>query len=182
MSRTGTLIETPRLRLRVFRDDDVDVFCEYRSHPDVARYQGWSVPVSREAGASDIREFGGTDPAAPGWFLYAIEAKASGLLIGEIGVHLHENMMQADIGFTLAPAHQGMGLATEATAATVDSYLARGLRRISADCDARNIRSAALLERVGFRFEGLRTSNRYAKGEWIDELFFGMVSEYRQAT
>ncbi|MEU8825424.1 GNAT family protein [Streptomyces sp. NPDC048636] len=182
MSPKSTLLETPRLRLRTFRDDDVDAFCEYRSHPDVARYQGWSAPVSREAGASDIREYGGTDPSAPGWFMYAIEAKTSGLLIGEIGVHLHENRMQADIGFTLAPAHQGMGLATEALTATVDSYLARGLRRISADCDARNIRSAALLERVGFRFEGLRKSNRHAKGEWVDELFFGMVSECRKPT
>ncbi len=29
------------------------------------------------------------------------------VLIGDVGVNLHENGMQAEIGFTLAPAYQG---------------------------------------------------------------------------
>ncbi|MEV4335089.1 GNAT family protein [Streptomyces sp. NPDC049597] len=179
MNSSDILIETLRLRLRKLRDDDADALSEYRSHPEVARYQGWSSPVSREAAASDIREYGGTDPSAPGWFIFAIEIKTEGLLVGEVGVRLHDNKMQADMGYSLDPSHQGMGLATEAVTAVVSSYFERGVRRISADCDARNIRSVALLERVGFRFEGLRVANRYAKGEWIDELFFGLLSERR---
>ncbi|MEU8825315.1 GNAT family N-acetyltransferase [Streptomyces sp. NPDC048636] len=135
--------------------------------------------LGKSLGTNHRTEYGGTDPSAPGWFLYAIEAEASGLLIGEIGVHLHQNMMQADIGFTLAPAHQGMGLATEATAATVDDYLARGLRRISADCDARNIHGPRPCSRESVPVRSLRKSNRHAKGEWVDELFFGVVSECR---
>lgn len=46
---------------------------------------------------------------------------------------------------------------------------------MSAECDARNTASARLLERVGFTQEGLRRSNSWFKGEWTDDLLFGLL-------
>ena len=172
------LLETARLRLRHFRTEDTPVFAAYRSDPAVARYQGWTAPVSAESAAALVQEFAAGDPEQPGWFQYAVELKDGGCLVGDVGVNLHENRMQADLGITLAPERQGCGYATEAVHAVLQElFEQRGLHRMSAECDARNQDSARLLERVGFQIEGRRPSNSWIKGEWTDDLVFGLLAD-----
>jgi aminoglycoside 6'-N-acetyltransferase len=170
------LLSTLRLTLRRFQPDDAAALVAYRSHPDVARYQSWAAPVSVETAREIIAGFAAADPHQTGWFQYAIECEH--VLIGDVGVNLHENGMQADIGFTLAPAYQGRGYATEAVRSVVRHlFAAQGLHRISAECDARNLRSARLLTRVGFQHEGRRRANTWIKGEWTDDLLFGLLAD-----
>lgn len=85
--------------------------------------------------------------------------------------------MQAKLGYTLAPERQGYGYATEAVRTMLDDLFMRGLRRVSAECDARNVRSARLLERVGFQLEGRRPEFTWIKGEWTDDLLFGLLAD-----
>ncbi len=115
-------------------------------------------------------------PRLPGWFQYAVKHRAERCLIGDVGVRLHDNKMQADLGFTLAAEWQGRGYASEAVRTVLDDLFRRGLRRVSAECDARNERSARLLERVGFRREGYRPANTWLKGEWTDDILFGLLA------
>ncbi|AZS83107.1 N-acetyltransferase [Streptomyces griseoviridis] len=172
------LLETSRLVLRRFRPDDAPALSAYRSDPAVARFQGWTAPVSLDSAAALVEEFAAGDPDRPGWFQYAIEEKAEGRLVGDLGVRLHENLMQADLGFTLAGDRQGRGYASEAVRAVLDDLFgSRGLRRVSAECDARNTRSARLLERVGFELEGRRPAFTWLKGEWTDDLLFGLLAD-----
>lgn len=171
-------LTTPRLILRRFRDSDAEAFAGYRSDPAVARYQSWDTPFPVGAARAFVREVSVADPAWPGWFQYAIELRSDGSLAGDVGVNLHENRMQAEIGFTLAAAHQGQGYATEAVGRVLtELFTTAGLVRVSAECDARNDRSARLLERLGFRREGLRVRNTWIKGEWTDDLLFGILAE-----
>jgi aminoglycoside 6'-N-acetyltransferase len=130
-----------------------------------------------------VRAFAALDPRSPGWFQYAVELKSGGLLIGDIGVNLHDNRMQADIGFTLASERQRCGFATEAVGRVLQIlFTNQGLHRVSAECDARNVRSAQLLQRLGFRYEGLRRANTWIKGEWTDDLLFGLLAtDWRRA-
>lgn len=37
-------LETARLRLRRFQEDDLEIFRTYRSQPDTARFQSWEAP------------------------------------------------------------------------------------------------------------------------------------------
>lgn len=171
------LLETPRLVLRRFRPDDAPVLAAYRSDPATARYQGWTPPVSADEAAELVRNFGAGDPRQPGWFQYAVESKADGGLVGDVGVCLHENLMQADLGFTLAPERQGHGFASEAVREVLRDGFAHGLRRVSAECDERNTASARLLRRVGFDQEGRRPAFSWIKGEWTDDLLFGLLAE-----
>ncbi|MEV6785490.1 GNAT family protein [Streptomyces sp. NPDC051098] len=124
-----------------------------------------------------MREFANGDPAEPGWFQYAGELKADGALVGDVGVLLHDNRMQAELGYTLAAERQGRGYATEALRAVLDDLFTQGLRRVSAECDARNTPSARLLERLGFQLEGRRPEYTWIKGEWTDDLLFGLPAE-----
>ncbi|MEW2573794.1 GNAT family protein [Streptomyces sp. NPDC047070] len=176
------LLETPRLLLRRFRPEDAAPLAKYRSDPAVARYQGWTAPLSLDTADQFVRTLAEGSPERPGWFQYAIELKADRCLVGDVGVRLHENLMQAEIGFTLAGDRQGHGYAAEAVTAVLDDLFGRrGLHRVSAECDARNTRSARLLRRLGFVQEGLLRQATWLKGEWTDDLLFGLLASDRRA-
>lgn len=169
---------TERLIIRRFRPSDVAAFAAYRNDPEVARYQSWSTPFEWEAAQRLVAIFAGADPEEPGWFQYALESQVDGVLVGDVAVNLADNRMQAEIGFTLAPAFQGQGFAVEAVDRMLEHlFRDRGLHRVSAECDARNLSSAKLLERLGFTREGLRRQHTWIKGEWTDDLLYGLLAE-----
>jgi RimJ/RimL family protein N-acetyltransferase len=172
------LIGTERLVLRRFRASDAETLAAYRSDPEVARYQSWTAPVPLEQARVIVAELAAGDPDRPGWFQYAVERTEDRIHIGDVGVDLHENRRQAEIGFTLAPAYQGRGYAGEAVRAVLDHlFQVRGLHKVSAEADARNTASARLLERAGFTREGLRRSHTWIKGEWTDDLLYGLLAD-----
>jgi RimJ/RimL family protein N-acetyltransferase len=171
------LIATPRLILRRFRTGDAAVLAEYRSDPAVARYQSWDAPFPLLRAETAVANFIASDPVRPGWFQYAVERTEDGGLIGDVAVHLHDNLMQAEIGFTLAAEHQGRGYATEAVRAVVHRLFSeQGLHKVTGECDSRNTASAALLERLGFTREGLLRQQTFIKGEWTDDLLYGLLA------
>ncbi|MBU2668507.1 GNAT family N-acetyltransferase [Actinoplanes bogorensis] len=171
------LIETERLLLRRFRKPDAEVLAAYRSDPDIARYQSWDAPFSLLRAETAVANFMASDPDRPGWFQYAIEHTADRELIGDVAVHLHDNLKQAEIGFTLARNRQGQGYATEAVRAVLDRlFTLQGLHKVAGECDARNSGSAALMERLGFTLEGRLRQQTFIKDEWTDDLIYGLLS------
>jgi RimJ/RimL family protein N-acetyltransferase len=176
------LLTTERLVLRRLRPADGPVLAAYRSVPEIARYQSWAAPYT-EAQAEDlITAMQTADPDRAGWFQWAIELTAEKTLIGDVGVGLHKNLMQADLGFTLARERQGHGYATEAVRAVLHRlFTLQGVQRVSAECDARNTASARLLERVGFTREGLLRANTWLKNEWTDDVLYGFLARDWQA-
>jgi RimJ/RimL family protein N-acetyltransferase len=171
------LIATERLVLRRFRPDDAATLAAYRSDPEVARYQSWDAPFPLLRAQTAVANFSASDPDRAGWFQYAIERTEDRRLIGDVAVHLHDNLMQAEVGFTLAPAHQGQGYATEAVHAVLDRlFRVQGLHKVTGECDARNTASAHLMERLGFTREGRLRQQTYIKGEWTDDLLYGLLA------
>jgi aminoglycoside 6'-N-acetyltransferase len=158
------------------------VFAAYRSVPEVARYQSWDTPFPVAAAEKAIGEMLASHPDTPGeWFQFAAVLRDGGPdggeLIGDCAACPdEEDPRQAEIGFTIAPAFQGRGYATEA-AGLLLGYLfgARGKHRVTATCDARNLASAAVLERLGLRREGHLRESAWAKGEWTDDLVYAML-------
>jgi RimJ/RimL family protein N-acetyltransferase len=175
------MITTERLELRHFRPGDAESFSAYRSVPEVARFQSWTAPFGLDQARTTVAGFAEGDPLQPGWFQYAIAL--DGLLIGDIGLNTFDNLMQADIGYTLAPEYQGKGYATEAVGGLIEHlFTERDLHRVSAEVDARNVASARLLQRLGFQQEGFRPQNTWFKEEWTDDLLFGLLqSNWRSA-
>lgn len=171
------LIATDRLVLRRFRPSDAPVLAAYRSDPSVARYQSWDAPFPLLRAETAVANFIASDPSRAGWFQYAIERTADRQLIGDVAVHLHDNLMQAEIGFTLAGEHQRRGYATEAVRAVLDRlFREQRLHKVTGECDARNVASAGLLERLGFTREGRLRQQTYIKGEWTDDLLYGLLA------
>jgi RimJ/RimL family protein N-acetyltransferase len=171
-------IITPRLRLTAVVESDAAALFEYRSDPEVCRYQSWA-PGSLD----DVQHFlDGLRSLAfdtPGtWFQLALRLRESDLLIGDLGVHVPvDEPRQAEIGFTVAPRHQGRGFGTEAVTALLGHLFgALGKHRVFASVDPRNEPSVALLERVGMRREAHFRESLWIKGEWVDDLVFGMLA------
>ncbi len=173
-----TGLTTPRLRLRRFRAEDAALLQSYRADPEVARYQGWDEGYSLTKAQSLIREMAAFDPGYLGtWFQMAIEFKETGSVIGDIGVHtIAEDPSQVKVGYTLARAQQGKGLATEALSALLD-YLFTEMKkhRVLAYVDIDNQRSIRLLERLGFQREGHLRESSWSKGEWRDDYQYAIL-------
>jgi len=68
-----------------------------------------------------------------------------------------------EIGYSLHPDHQGNGYATEAVNALVRMLRDHGMEQVVAGCDVDNGRSARLLERLGFSFDGITDGERVCK-------------------
>ena len=79
-------------------------------------------------------------------------------------------LSEGEIGWTILPEHAGRGYATEAARAVLRlGFEHYGLRRIVANLDARNDRSAALCERLGMRRESHKRGDFWSKGD-LDRL------------
>jgi RimJ/RimL family protein N-acetyltransferase len=173
-------LRTDRLLLRRFRADDAGTLAAYRSLPEVARYQSWDAPYPEAQARELVAGLGRVHPDTRGeWFAFAVTDPATGAVLGDVAACTDgDDPRLATFGVTFSPAAQGHGFATEAVTALLDYlFLDRGKHRVTADCDARNSASAALLERVGMRREAHHLRSAWWKGEWTDEYVYAVLAE-----
>lgn len=102
MSPSDSFFETPRLRVRAFREADLEAFVAYRADPDVERYQSWS-DYTLERGRALIDSMEGLEPGAPGqWYQFALENHADATLVGDLALKVDEDEpREAEVGFSL---------------------------------------------------------------------------------
>ena len=178
MDRTAfDRIESPRLVLRRFADRDLAEFLAYLNDPDVARYQSWESYTEQQA-REVIEQQKGREPGRPGeWFTFAAELKETGALVGHVALSVKaDDPRQAEMGFTFAREFQGRGLAREAAERVLDYVFGTlGLHRVVAVTDCENVRSIALLERLGMRREAHFVENIWFKGAWGSEYLYAVL-------
>jgi RimJ/RimL family protein N-acetyltransferase len=170
-------ILTVRLLIgKLKRQNAHDMFL-YRSDPEVMRYQSWNPANEREVKVF-IKQIDRTVfNTVNTWFQLGIYLRATRELIGDIGLHfLPPDNTQTEIGFSISPAHQRKGYATEAVKACISYLFAKlGKHRVTASVDPRNAASIRLLEKIGMRLEGhFRQSIRTETG-WADDLIYALL-------
>ena len=177
-------LETKRLILRTFQNEDLEALIAYRSDPLVARYQGWEAPYARQNAIAFVNEMRSKRPGVQGeWYQIAIGLKPGGSIVGDCVYRiLPEDARQAEIGFTLAHEHWGKGYASEAVRRLL-GYLFGDLElhRVRAICDIENTASMRVLERVGMRQEGCFIENIWFKGQWGSEYSYAILQREWQA-
>jgi RimJ/RimL family protein N-acetyltransferase len=172
-------IRTERLVLRPFMPEDLDALQAMFSDPDVTRYLDHG-PLSREAVGElleRISSMTGIDEHRNELRL-AVELQASGQVIGDVSLwRTSIKHKQGEIGFVLHPEHQGHGYAVESMRELLRiGFQEAGLHRIVGRCDAENLASASLMERLGMRREAHFRENELIKGAWSDGLVFAMLA------
>lgn len=146
------MIETDRLILRGWREQDRAPFAAMSADPEVMRHLGG--PVDREASDAAIDRLDAVE-AAQGHTFWAIERKSDAAMIGFCGLRRggHEGTPVPDeleIGWRLAREAWGRGFAREAAQACLDwGWTNREAGRIAAWTVPANRASWGLMLRLG---------------------------------
>lgn len=173
------LFTTPRLNIRAFQPGDAANIYEYLSNPEVYRFEPGE--PSDPHGAQDLAIEFSTSAA-----FWAVELRESQKVIGQIyfGQIEPPNLMTWELGYIINPSYQRQGYATEAVLALLHyGFISCGTHRVFAHCNPDNVRSWRLLERVGFRREGLMKKEiffrRSVSGDplWTDTLIYALLEE-----
>lgn len=150
-SDNSQTIETDRLRLRMFRDSDVDNLAALFADPEVMRYVGNGEPVDRaeaeKALASIIAHW-----ERHGFGRWAIEDKETGEFVGYGG--LRSLFGTPEIVYHFATRHWGKGFATEMARASLRwGFAQRGFQQVVAIAKPENAASIHVMEKLGMHFE-----------------------------
>ncbi|MGK5742181.1 GNAT family N-acetyltransferase [Micromonospora sp. URMC 103] len=152
-----TTLQTDRLLLRGWRDDDLDALAALNADPEVMRYILDGSVRDRRQSAEGLQKMT-RDWEERGFGLFAVEVRETGALIGWAGLavpeFLPEVLPAVEIGWRLNRASWGHGYATEAASAALRfGFVDRGMDRIVSIRHVDNTRSARVMEKLGLSYE-----------------------------
>jgi RimJ/RimL family protein N-acetyltransferase len=146
-------LETDRLIMRMWRNEDFEAYAKLCADPEVMRYLGGNPLDRMEAWRNMASHVGHWQLRGYGHF--AVEEKATGEFVGRVGFMNPEGWPAFEIGWTLAREFWGRGYATEAARRA----LAYAFNELDKDhvislIDPRNKNSIRVAERLGEKEEG----------------------------
>jgi ribosomal-protein-alanine N-acetyltransferase len=148
--RRTPVLATERLRLRPGVFDDAESL--HRAFSDPASMQWWTEAAHATLDQTRLH----LGRATPGWRRWIVTPQDSDLAIGFVSAGEKRQGKVSEIGYMFVPDQRGRGLAGEALAAVLDQlFRVEGQRKAVADTDPENLASRRLLERLGFKLEGM---------------------------
>lgn len=143
-------IGTERLVLRGWRESDLEPWAAMNADPRVRRYLGPLLTFEQaEAWALNYQD----DLDRYGFGFWALEVRTSGEFIGFTGLHTLDEegpVSGVELAWRLARPAWGHGYATEAGLAALEyGFGTAGLPEVVAVTMARNLRSQAVMQRIG---------------------------------
>lgn len=149
------LLETERLVLRRFTEDDAKHVFELDNDAEVMRFINGGIPISMHMVQNDIMPvFLTYDELLPGLGFFAVVEKASASFVGWCCLRpVKPARREASVGYRFRSACWGVGYATEASRALMfKGFADAGLERIIADTYEFNTASRRVMEKLGLRF------------------------------
>ena len=171
-------LETQRLTLRKFTREDFAAVHSYAASADNTIYMFWGPNTEAQTRAFIDTAITQAETTPCANRQYAAVTKATGRLIG--ACNLAVSGSEAEIGWILHRDHWRQGYGTEmGQALLTHGFDELGLHRIVAHCDAENLASSRVMEKIGMRREGLFVegcpANKAASGQYGDELYYGLT-------
>ena len=112
-------------------------------------------------------------------YAFGIFLKTTDKLIGDMYLTqiVRGDLQNCSTGFTLDNEHNGKGYTTEALQLVVDfAFKELKLHRIEAGAMPDNIASIRVLEKVGFKKEGVAKENLKINGKWTDHQILAIIN------
>ena len=108
---------------------------------------------------------------------WGIVLKDSGKLIGTCGFHaISDYHKRIEIGYDLNRNYWGNGFMSEALPLIIDyAYNISDVNRVEAFVETPNKASRSLLEKLGFRMEGILREHEMCRGNLIDIQILGLL-------
>ena len=169
-------LHTASLLLRPLQLEDSVAMFDIYADPETMKY--WSSePVSNYADAQKLVREDVDSMDEGNSITLAITLQTTGQVIGKCILFRHsKSNRRAEVGFVLNRKFWRRGLAFEAVAALIHlAFEDLGLHRLEADTDTANAASLHLLEKLGFRREGLFRERWYVYGQWQDSVMLGLL-------
>jgi ribosomal-protein-alanine N-acetyltransferase len=175
-----TILSTERLKLRRFKLSDLNDLYEYAKNPNVGPNAGWAYHKSKNESILQLTSFIKSKE------VWAIELKEDSKVIGSVGLHQdkkRENPKARMIGYAINEDYWGRGYATEAVKRFIEySFDNLKLDILSVYHYSYNERSKRVIDKCGFKFEGLlRASSMSQNGDVYEDMCYSLLEiEYRE--
>lgn len=169
-------LEGPQVRLRQVEDDDAQALLRVFGDPEVVKY--WSAPPLADLDAaralvSEIDDY----RRAGTLYQWGVARQPDGELVGTCTLaSIDRQHRRAEVGFAFRRDVWGTGIGAEAVRVLVaHAFGPLDMHRIEADVDPENVRALRLLERLGFRREGLARERWQSGHERRDGVMLGLL-------
>jgi [ribosomal protein S5]-alanine N-acetyltransferase len=172
-------IATPRLSLRRLQAGDWSDLMEILSDEELLVYLEGRV-LGEEEVIKWLEAEGYVRLTSPDQTFYlGLETKEGHKLIGYASLRFTDpQRQQALLSLMLNRTFHRKGFGTEALSAVLGfCFEGIGLRRVTAQCDSRNVAACKLCEKVGLRREGEFVQDRMLNAEWVNTVWFAMLRE-----
>jgi ribosomal-protein-alanine N-acetyltransferase len=182
----STRIVTDRLVLQPPRPSDVAKM-RFALRKNAAHLRPWSVapapgedPSSLTAVSRSVLRHRREWKQGQTYVLLLAERESPNSIIGRValGGVLRGAFQNAYLGYWIDESRQNRGLMTEAVRATTAfAFESAGLHRVQAAVMPRNAPSQRVLEKVGYRREGVALRYLCIAGRWEDHILFAMTAD-----
>jgi len=163
------LLEGKSVNLRIIEKEDLPIVKEWVNDH---KFEGEFEPILQETKASLEKQY---EQLGEGqWFFVE---KKDGTRIGYMCHYLAGGKL-TEIGYALAPSERCKGYGTEAVRIIVDYlFLSKNIVRIQVQTDDENKASRRILEKSGFRKEGIIRKSFFFNGEHRDQALYSILRE-----
>ncbi len=171
------LIETERLIIRLFRDEDADALYRIKTDPQVMEYcpDFLDVDAKRADMLSFIRTFQMIEDTGDteAWRCYAIVNRESGAVMGALTFSKQKMLHEYELGWMMIGGYTGKGYASEAAEVFAEDLCRRiGTDYLIAVMDVDNPASSRTAEKSGFRLFEKRTVYDSHCNRYCDDYFY----------
>jgi [ribosomal protein S5]-alanine N-acetyltransferase len=175
------ILSTPRLRLRQFRVEDVEAMHECLADAEAMRFWNHPAHTKRIETERAVRRFVNCTPSY--YRFWAVADARTDRCLGLVNYHDgHIRNKRVTIGYILSPARWREGLGIEAVSAMLDfCFDLMRLHRVQALIQPENAASLRLVEKLGFRREGLLRENFRIGDVWRDEVLYALLETGRRS-
>jgi ribosomal-protein-alanine N-acetyltransferase len=106
--------------------------------------------------------------------------EVQGVVQGQLNVAniMYGSVSSAVIGYWVSPEIAGRGVAPTSVALVTDYLMNQvGLHRVEIDVRPENVASLRVIEKLGFRYEGIKQRYIHINGDWRDHYIFALTGE-----
>src|SRR5215207_237635 len=171
-------LETTRLILREYTLDDGPAVNAYTSDPQVVQYMSFGPTTPEQTSEHLQRSMAAAAEQPRSLYEFAVVLRAEQRLIGTATLQVDgRERRQAYFSYLFHRDYWGRGYATEAMRHLIHfGFNELHLHRVADYCDARNLASARVMEKLGMRREGHMRETIWKDGQWYDEYTYAILA------
>ena len=159
--------------------NDLEIYYNHFNKPEIVIGTCFPGPASLDIARREFEKFIRGPWINNTGLRWGIMMKNETKLVGTCGFYdWNHDSKRAEIGYDLDPAYWGKGIMTEALTEIINYSIEKmDLNRIQAIIDSYNLRSMRLVERLGFKKEGVFRQRSYFNGEFHDDVCFALLKK-----